>query len=103
MSKKVLFVRCGERALPVGDENKILTLDTAMDAQKAHTSVNEVRAAVAELADGGNEVDLRVAGPGILYAFFAQALQHIPYTVQFVQLNQLTKQYGTWLSNRENI
>ena len=97
---KVLFVRCGERALPVGDEDLVITLEAAMDPEKAKASVQQVREAIAEL---GGPVELRVAGPGMLVGIYAQALEHIPYEVRFVQLNQLTKAYEVWFSNKENL
>lgn len=98
--KKVLFVRCGERAIPVGDETTVLTLDADMDPTKAKASVAEVRQAIAAL---GSPVELRVAGPGMLVGMYAQAFEHMPIEVRFVQLNQLTKAYEIWFSNMENL
>lgn len=99
-TKNVLFVRCGERQSPVGDEDVVLTLDAAMDAQKAKDSVALVRA---ELAKLGRHVELRVAGPGILWGMYAQAFEHSPIRIEYSQLNQLSKQYEIWFSNSENL
>lgn len=95
----ILFVRCGDRALPVGDETSVLTLDAAMDPTKAKASVAEVRQEIAKL---GGPVELRVAGPGMLVGMYAQAFEHMPVEVRFTQLNQLTKAYEVWFSNKEN-
>lgn len=97
---KILFVRCGERALPVGDENIVITLDASMTPEKAKASVQKVRQAIAEL---GGPVELRIAGPGMLVGMYAQTFEHIPHEVRFVQLNQLTKAYEVWFSNKENL
>jgi len=99
LNKKVLFVRCGERMLPIGDEDRVLTLDAAMTPESARIAVHLVREAVAELGD----VELRVGGPGMFVGMLAQALEHIPQAVDFVQLNQLTKSYEVWFSNTENL
>lgn len=98
---KVLFVRCGERAVPIGDESLIMTLEQAMDAETAKASVQQVRSAIAGL--GSRVVELRVAGPGMLVGMYAQAFEHMPIEVRFSQLNQLTKAYEVWFSNKENL
>lgn len=97
---KILLVRCGERAIPVGDEDLVVTLDGAMDAEKAKASVQKVREAIANL---GRVVELRVAGPGMLVGIFAQAFEHMPVEIRYSQLNQLTKAYEVWFSNKENL
>lgn len=95
---KVLFVRCGDRAVPVGDEDKIVTLDAAMNSESAKASVQTVRNAIANL---GGQVELRVAGPGMLVGMYAQSFEHMPCTILFSQLNQLTKRYEVWFSNTD--
>lgn len=100
MDKKILFVRCGERAMPIGDENEIVTLDSGLSAEIAKASIQTVRLAIAKL---GPIVELRIAGPSMLVGMYAQSFEHMPIEVKFSQLNQLTKQYEVWFSNKENL
>jgi hypothetical protein len=97
---KVVFVRCGEKFVAVGDEAKVVTLDAAMTSEKAKAAVAQVRSAVIEV---GSPVELRIGGPGMLVGVIAQSLEHIPVEVRYSQLNQLTKQYEIWFSNKENL
>ena len=50
-----------------------------------------------------SEALLLIAGPGVLGVALGQGLAHEPTAIDYLQLNQTTKQFEPWLSNRRNL
>ncbi len=93
---KTLFVRCGDR-FSNPDADQTITLSGSLEPKDIPTAVAEVRAAIS------GDTRLIVAGPGGLSFALGMALEHIPFKVEYVQLNQVTKAYEVWVSNTHNL
>lgn len=91
-----LFVRCGDR-FSNPDADRTITLSGTLQPQDIPAAVAEVRAAIS------GDTRLIVAGPGGLSFALGMALEHIPFKVEYVQLNQATKAYEVWTSNVQNL
>lgn len=48
-------------------------------------------------------MQLLVAGPVALGIALGQALAHEPVAIDYLQLNQATKEFEVWVTNRRNL
>lgn len=96
-----VFVRCGERYLPPADGVgwQVVTLPAALAADDLPGAVAEVR----RLLRGARTARVLVAGPVVLGVALGQGLAHEPVAIEYVQLNQMTKTFEVWLTNRANL
>ncbi len=96
-----LFVRCGERYAPPSEGGPwtVLTLPAQLGREHIGEAVAQVRACLR----GHRNARLVVAGPVVLGAALGQGLAHEPTAIEYVQLNQMTKEFEVWLTNRLNL
>jgi hypothetical protein len=96
-----LFVRCGDRYLPPEDADPwtVITLPAELGAQLLPEAVSRVR----EALRGQRAARLLIAGPLALGIALGQGLAHEPVAIDYLQLNQATKAFEVWLTNRRNL
>lgn len=96
-----VFVRCGERYCPPADDAgwQIVTLPAALASEDLPGAVVEVR----RILHGARTARVLVAGPVVLGRSLGQGLAHEPGAFEYVQLNQMTKAFEVWLTNRANL
>lgn len=96
-----LFVRCGERYAPPELEADwtVVTLPAELGAEAVPPAVAEVRQALR----GHRSARVLIAGPVALGVAIGQALAHEPVAIDYLQLNQVTKEYEVWVTNRRNL
>jgi hypothetical protein len=96
-----LFVRCGERYTPPADgrEWTIVTLPEEVRAEHLPGAVAQVRERLRHFRDA----HVLIAGPVALGVALGQGLAHEPTAIDYVQLNQTTKEFEVWLTNRRNL
>lgn len=96
-----LFVRCGDRYEPpeTGGPWAVLSLAAELRGADLAEAVSRVRAALR----GHRVARLLVAGPVALGVALGQALAHEPVAIEYLQLNQATKEFEVWLTNRRNL
>lgn len=96
-----LFIRCGDRYRPPGDGSgwKIVELPAELVPAELPRAVEQVRQAL----HGHRSARLLIAGPVALGIALGQALAHEPVAIDYLQLNQATKQFELWVSNRRNL
>lgn len=95
-----VFVRCGDRYLPPQPlpDWTVITLPADLRAEELPAAVEQVRRALR----GAPAARLLIAGPVALGIALGQALAHEPVAVDYLQLNQTTKEFEVWLTNRRN-
>ena len=96
-----LFIRCGDRYSPPDDcaEWIVLTLPAGLASTDLPGAVAEVR----RLLSGRRTARMLVSGPVVLGIALGQGLAHDPVAIEYVQLNQMTKEFEVWLSNQANV
>ena len=96
-----VFVRCGERYVPPGPASGwyVITLEPELDPGALPGAVEEVRNALR----GYRSARLLIAGPVTLGVAMGQGLAHEPVAIDYLQLNQVTKEYEVWVTNRRNL
>jgi len=95
-----VFVRCGDRYdPPEGATWTVITLPADLEPDALPQAVSRVRAALR----GARAADLLIAGPVALGVALGQALAHEPVAIDYVQLNQTTKEFEAWVTNRRNL
>lgn len=96
-----LFVRCGERYAPPDPEGawRVLTLADELGPQSLPGAVDEVRRTLR----GHRTARVLIAGPVALGVAVGQGLAHEPVAIDYLQLNQVTKEYEVWVTNRRNL
>jgi hypothetical protein len=96
-----LFVRCGERYTPPEPEGswQVITLPAELGPEALPAAVEQVRRALR----GHRAARLLIAGPVTLGVAIGQGLAHEPVAIDYLQLNQVTKEYEVWLTNRRNL
>ena len=95
-----IFVHCGDRYVPPEDEGwTLIELPQELRPQHLTAAIGRVRKAIAH-ATGARIV---VAGPVMLAAALAQALAHDPVPIEYLQLDQFTKKFDVWLTNKQNL
>lgn len=100
-SSIALFIRCGDRYHPPDDGAAwtVLTLQAELVSTDLPGAVAEVR----RLLRGRRIARVLVSGPVVLGIALGQGLAHDPVAIEYVQLNQMTKEFEVWLSNRANV
>ncbi len=96
-----VFVRCGDRYQPPVDGNAWVAVTLPQDLRGEHLA--DAVAEVRERLRGAREARVLVAGPVVLGVALGQGLAHEPTAIDYVQLNQTTKEFETWLTNRRNL
>jgi hypothetical protein len=96
-----LFVRCGDLYQPPPDETDWRILD--LPAELAATDLPGAIARVRQALRGHRSALLLVAGPVALGVALGQALAHEPVAIDYLQLNQVTKEFEVWVTNRRNL
>ena len=96
-----VFVRCGERFEPPSGESNwiVITLPHNLTPEDIGQAVQDVRTAIRK----HDEARLLIAGPVVLGVAMGQGLAHEPTAIEYVLLNQATKRFEPWLSNRRNL
>jgi len=96
-----LFVRCGNLYQPpqVAPDWQILDLPAELAPADLPGAVAQVR----RVLRGHRTALLLVAGPVALGIALGQALAHEPVAIDYLQLNQVTKEFEVWLSHRGNL
>jgi hypothetical protein len=96
-----LFVRCGERYVPPDPEAswQVITLPADLGPQALPAAVDQARQALR----GHRSAQLLIAGPVTLGVALGQGLAHEPVAIEYLQLNQVSKEYEVWLTNRRNL
>lgn len=94
-----LFVRCGDRFESPEPAWTVLTLPASLRPEHVPDAVRQVRAAL----HGKPRLRLVIAGPVALGIALGQALEHVPTAIEYLQLNQETKAFEVWGSNRANV
>ncbi len=96
-----VFVRCGERYVPPepAEAWRVITLEAEVGPGDLPGAVDQVRSALR----GHRSARLLVAGPVALGVAMGQGLAHEPVAIEYLQLNQVTKQYEVWVTNRRNL
>lgn len=96
-----LFIRCGDRYEPPdsGRPWTVLTLPSELRATDLGAAVGSIRGALR----GHRAARLLIAGPVALGVALGQALAHEPVAIDYLQLNQATKEFEVWLTNRRNL
>jgi|HubBroStandDraft_3_1064219.scaffolds.fasta_scaffold18019_2 hypothetical protein len=96
-----LFVRCGGRYEPPAQAETwtVIELPAELAAPDIPPAVERVRQALR----GAKAARLLVAGPLALGIALGQALAHEPVAIEYLQLNQVTKEYEVWVTNRRNL
>lgn len=96
-----IFIRCGERYSPPesGAGWLVVTLPENLDRRGVSTAVKRVREALRET----KRAEVLIAGPVSLGVALGQALAHEPVAIDYLQLNQATKEFEVWVTNRRNL
>jgi hypothetical protein len=96
-----LFVRCGPRyEPPAGEEGwTVIDLEAELRPEDLPVAVERVR----ESLRGQRRARVLVAGPVALGIALGQGLAHEPVAIEYLQLNQVTKGFEVWLTNRRNL
>jgi hypothetical protein len=96
-----LFVRCGERYTPPDPATgwAVITLPAEIGAEALPPAVAQVRRRLR----GHRTARVLIAGPVALGIAIGQALAHEPVAIEYLQLNQVTKDYEVWVTNRRNL
>lgn len=96
-----LFVRCGDRYRPPDGEPgwRVVELPGELTPADLPAAVERVRRALR----GHRSARLLVAGPVALGIALGQGLAHEPVAIDYLQLNQVSKEFEVWLSNRRNL
>ena len=96
-----LFIRCGERYAPPApaDRWQVVTLPADLAAQNLPAAVAHVR----EALRGRRTARLLIAGAVALGVALGQGLAHEPVAIDYLQLNQVSKEFEVWLTNRRNL
>lgn len=96
-----LFVRCGQRYEPPAGEEAWTVIDLAAELKPEDlpAAVQRVR----ESLRGQRAARVLVAGPVALGIALGQGLAHEPVAIEYLQLNQVTKDFEVWLTNRRNL
>ncbi|MGH2628569.1 MAG: hypothetical protein ACRDHY_18180 [Anaerolineales bacterium] len=96
-----VFVRCGDRYVPPlsGGPWTVIDLPHDLGSQDLPSAVQRVR----EGLRGHAAAQLLVAGPVALGIALGQGLAHEPVAIDYLQLNQVTKEFEIWLTNRRNL
>lgn len=97
-----VFVRCGSRYEPPADGHAwaIVTLPDVLEPGGIPDAVKQVRTAVRGY---GGQCTLLVSGPVTLGIALGQGLAHESVAIDYVQLDQPTKAFGVWVTNRDNL
>jgi hypothetical protein len=75
----------------------------ALPVYIASSDLGEIIAKIKARIGDARFVQLLIAGPLCLGVAAGQALAHIPARVEFVQLNQQTKEFETWVTNTDHL
>lgn len=96
-----VFIRCGDRYLPpeASPTWTVITLPAELGPKALPAAIDEVRRSLR----GVHAARLLIAGPVVLGVALGQALAHEPVAVDYLQLNQTTKEFEVWLTNRRNL
>lgn len=96
-----LFVRCGDRYTPPDPATAwtVITLPAELGAETLPPAVAQVRRTL----HGHRAARVLIAGPVALGIAIGQALAHEPVAIDYLQLNQVTKGYEVWVTNRRNL
>ena len=96
-----VFVRCGDRYVPPmgGGPWTVIELPHDLGRDDLQQAVQRVR----ESLHGHRAAQLLVAGPVALGIALGQGLAHEPVAIEYLQLNQVTKEFEVWLTNRRNL
>jgi hypothetical protein len=96
-----LFVRCGERYAPPEPATswQVLTLPDELGPGALPAAVDQARKALR----GYRSARVLIAGPVTLGVALGQGLAHDPVALEYLQLNQVTKEYEVWVTNRRNL
>lgn len=97
---RCVFLRCGDRNAPVTDMQWI---DVPLPAQLTRGDIPDAVRRVRAAIEGAPRARLLIAGPVCLGVALGQALAHDPTHVEFVQLDQYTKRFSTWVENTEQL
>jgi hypothetical protein len=96
-----VFVRCGDRYEPPEADGAwtVVTLAAELRPADLPQAAQQVRSALR----GRRAARLLIAGPVCLGVALGQALAHEPVAIDYLQLNQATKEFEVWLTNRRNL
>jgi hypothetical protein len=96
-----LFIRCGERYAPPAAAGpwEVITLPGDLGPNDLPAAVTAAREALC----GRRSARVLVAGPVALGIALGQGLAHEPVAIDYLQLNQVSKDFEVWLSNRRNL
>jgi hypothetical protein len=89
-----LFVCAGE-GTPPESNYKVLRLPATLDRNDVQPAVDQIR----DLLVGFGQADIVIKGPIVLGVALGQCLEHIPCKVQYLQLNQASKEFEVWWRN----
>jgi len=92
-----LFVHCGDR-FPPDRTWEALPLPASLTRQDLAPAVRAVRTRLRDV----RHAQILIAGPICLGVALGMALEHIPTRVDFIQLNQRTKELEPWVSTTEH-
>lgn len=90
-----LFVCAGEATAPDGFE--VMACPAVMTAESVASTALAVRRRLEQVS----RAQVLVKGPVALGVALGHVLQHVPCHVEFLQLDQATKQLGVWWSNTQ--
>jgi len=96
-----LFIRCGERYAPPAAAGpwEVITLPGELAPRDLPNAV----AAAREALRGRRSARVLIAGPVALGIALGQGLAHEPVAIDYLQLNQVSKDFEVWLTNRRNL
>jgi len=77
----------------------VVTLPENLDREGVPVAVERVR----EALRGTRHAEVLIAGPVTLGVAVGQALAHEPVAIDYLQLNQATKEFEVWVTNRRNL
>ncbi len=96
----LLFIRCGDRYAPPEPDGSwvVITLPSDLGAEGIPDAVARVRSRLR----GARSARVLIAGPVTLGVALGQGLAHEPVAIEYLQLNQITKEFEVWVTNRTN-
>lgn len=98
-SKKKIFIRCGQVKYPPDPTWVDVLLEADLKPEHIPPAIKKIR----DILHDTKEAQILISGPVCLGVAIGQAFEHAPVKIEYVQLNQMTKEFEVWVTNTINM